>query len=60
MAESSDLGEVVAGLVEDMAIVKREFYDLRWQQVFDNFSQMNENIKLLHERLSAVEKKLDG
>ena len=56
---SSDLGEVVARLVDDMSTIKQELISSRWQTVADNFAQIGENFNSLHIRLKAIEDDLE-
>ena len=44
---------------EDMAIVEHEYIVARWQQVADNFAQIEENFETLHARVKAVEDELE-
>ena len=54
----SGMSEVVAGLVEDMAVLKQSLMDERWEAVGKNFAQINENLLALHERVASIEQKL--
>ena len=62
-----ELGPVVANLVdqqtqltEDLAILKQEILSQRWQQVSNNFDQLNANILQLHKRLERLENGRDS
>ena len=56
----SELNQVIANLVDDMAIIKREFADQRWQKVGENFTQVSNNFLELEKRIVAIEKKLEN
>ena len=48
--------EVIAGLVEDMAVLKQSIMDERWQAVAANFAQINDNLIGLHKRIEQLER----
>lgn len=52
--------EVVTQLIEDVATLKESLVSQRWQQVADNFVTINQGLQSLHERIAAVEARLDG
>lgn len=57
---SNEPGEVVAQLVEDMAVLKQELQNERWKKVFENFSAIQGNFENVHARLRALELRVNA
>lgn len=53
------LMEQVKELTEKMANIEAQIFDSRWESVGKNFEVVDGNVKSLHERLLALERRLD-
>ena len=47
--------ELIAGLIEDVALLKSELVSERWNKVSLNFDQAQNNFAVMNERLSRLE-----
>lgn len=51
--------EQVKELTEKMANIEAQIFDSRWESVGKNFEVVDGNVKSLHERVLAIERRLD-